>query len=188
MTNKCFPRPDREPAAAVKFIREPWTLEMCIFKVYFKETKELFEECFHADYAQVKVPKLKQSKPFEVENTCAKYYPLIREVYKFHAGMGTNAAVFSVPLNQYSMLLNEVNLIDPATFSTADADRMFIAVNAGINKPLNPQHALVRYQFLEILIKIAIEKYFKNNIVKSEIEALEKLFYDHLAKHYSKVN
>lgn len=70
---------------------------------------------------------------------------MIREVYKYHAGMGVNGTVFSVPLNQYNMMLNEAHLIDQSTFSTADADRMFIAVNASAKNPLNPQHALVRF-------------------------------------------
>lgn len=52
--------------------------------------------------------------------------------------MGINGTVFSVPLNQYNMMLNELHLIDQSTFSTADADRMFIAVNAGFKNSLNP--------------------------------------------------
>ncbi len=83
------------------------------------------------------------------------------------------------------MMLNEAHLIDQSTFSTADADRMFIAVNASAKNPLNPQHALVRFQFLEIIIKIAIEKFLKQGgKIKNEAEAVEKLCYEHLSKHY----
>ena len=35
----------------------------------------------------------------EIKTVAGKYYSLIREVYKYYAGMGMNGNVFSVPLN-----------------------------------------------------------------------------------------
>ena len=40
------------------------------------------------------------------------YYGLIREVYKYHAGLGTNGQVLSVPLNQFTNFLNDIKVMD----------------------------------------------------------------------------
>jgi hypothetical protein len=33
------------------------------------------------------------------------------------------------------------------------------------NNPRNPAHSLIRFQFLEIIVRIAVDKYLKTNIV-----------------------
>jgi hypothetical protein len=44
-------------------------------------------------------------------------------------------------------------------------DLEFISTNAGIkNQALNPDRALVRYQAMEVFVRLAIQKYFKSNI------------------------
>lgn len=45
-------------------------------------------------------------------------------------------------------------------FKSADADRMFITVNAGRSGPTNPAKSLIRLQFMEFFIRGAMEKYF----------------------------
>jgi hypothetical protein len=44
---------------------------------------------------------------------------------------------------------------------------------------------LVRCEFLEIVIRIAIAKFFEKKICKTEAEALDKLFTDHISKKYN---
>ena len=53
-----------------------------------------------------------------------------------------------MPLNQYTVFLQELDLIDNFNFKQADADRMFIAINTffeGKREALNPANSLVRY-------------------------------------------
>jgi len=53
--------------------------------------------------------------------------------------------IYSLPLNAYTDLLRELDLMDQATFNTADGDRMFITGNANGRGPLIPANALVRF-------------------------------------------
>ena len=88
-------------------------------------------------------------------------YPFIKEHYKIQAGFGMIGNVFSVALNQYTEFIKEVlNLIDGEHLNQSDADRYFITVNANKRGPLIPANALVRCQFMEILIRLAIKRYF----------------------------
>ena len=54
-------------------------------------------------------------------------------------------------------------MIDGENLKQADADRLFITVNAGtkVKNPLISANALIRYQFMEILLRLAIKFYFE---------------------------
>ena len=56
-----------------------------------------------------------------------------------------------------------MKIIDNTGLKLADADRIFIKCTAGVKKSaFMPGKALARYQFLEILLRIAIYKYFES--------------------------
>lgn len=55
-------------------------------------------------------------------------------------------------------------------------DRLFIAANYAVEKHKNnPERSLLRTNFIEILIRIAIEKYEKTNKCNTISEAFEML-------------
>ena len=56
-----------------------------------------------------------------------------------------------------------------------DCDRLFIGVNAGNQRkaPFIPEKGLVRFQFVEILMKAAIKRFFESGDVETELEAMD---------------
>jgi hypothetical protein len=44
------------------------------------------------------------------------------------------------------------------------------------NNPRNPANSLVRYQFLEIIVRLALDKYLRKKVVATPSEAVQKLF------------
>jgi hypothetical protein len=77
--------------------------------------------------------------------------------------------VFSLGLNSYTEIVKEqMSMVDGDNLKTADCDRMFITVNANKRTPLIPANALVRYQFLEILMRLAFKMFFETGLVESE--------------------
>lgn len=57
-----------------------------------------------------------------------------------------------------------------------------MATKAGLkkNNPRNPERSLVRFQMMEIFTRIALTKYFKTGEVSSQLEAVKKIFVDHI--------
>jgi hypothetical protein len=56
-------------------------------------------------------------------------------------------------------------------------DNHFFAVNfEGEEQDDNPDKALIRFEFIELLIRVAKEKYMKSGECKSLTSALERLF------------
>lgn len=61
--------------------------------------------------------------------------------------------------------MNKCELIDQKTLKLPDVDRNFIATNYSDKKGLrNPAQALVRFQLMEIIVRLAIDKYISSNI------------------------
>ena len=46
----------------------------------------------------------------------------------------------------------------------------------------NPEKALIRFQFMEVLARIAERKYIESGVTKSHFEACKRLFGDHVEK------
>ena len=70
---------------------------------------------------------------------------------------------FSLNLNSYTDYLRQARVYDRKTVSITDTDTLFFTTNKR-DKPtqLNPANALVRFQFLEIILRIAL-KYGKHS-------------------------
>ena len=101
MRHNSKPRPDRDPLKKKEERkRTPWTDNNSIFYQHLKrETPELIDDCFEKDWDDMKKVKYKNSTVEEVKAVMKKYYPLLKESYKYEAGMGTVGTVFGVTMN-----------------------------------------------------------------------------------------
>ena len=128
----CIPRPDRNPLMHVAKPKRPdWPIEASIFYTYVtkEEDDSLVKKCFLKDWDDMKKLKFRKGKESEVKSVALQYYRLIKDAYRVQAGLSSAGTVISVPFNQYTVFLQELDLIDNFNFKTADADIMFTAIN-----------------------------------------------------------
>ena len=52
-----------------------------------------------------------------MKETARKAYEMIKETYRVHAGLGIVGSIFAVPLNQFTGLMSEMELIDPVNYN-----------------------------------------------------------------------
>lgn len=72
----------------------------------------------------------------------------------------SGSGIFSVPLNAYTDFVKQINLVDGNKIRFAESDTQFITMNKRTKpSPLNPGIALVRFQVLEILVRLGIKRY-----------------------------
>lgn len=87
-------------------------------------------------------------------------------MYKQQASYGSAGQVYSISLNSHTDFVKSIGLIDGKHVNISLSDTEFVSINKR-NKPspLNPAQALVRYQFVEILAKLAWKRFEnrKNN-------------------------
>ncbi len=67
----------------------------------------------------------------------------------------------AIPFNGYNdTVAKQMSLVDNRSVKFAESDTLFLTVNGNKKTPFNPANALVRFQFFEILIRLALKRYF----------------------------
>lgn len=132
--------------------------------------------------------KYKKSTEEEVKIVAKEMYPFIFLVYKQLSGLGMNGNIPSITLNTFTDFIKDsMDMIDGENINLADNDRIFITVNANKKAPLIPANSLVRYQFVEIILRLAFKRYFDSGEEFTEADALKKVHMEHLQKYQNKM-
>lgn len=80
-------------------------------------------------------------------------------------------------LTSFTDFLNLLGLVDGKTLRVADIDT---DLKASTDCGSQSIAALSRCEFLETIVRIAIDKFYRSQLVRTEEEAVEKLVFDHL--------
>lgn len=87
----------------------------------------------------------------------------------------------------FTELSNEAKIVDN-TFRLADLDfNMKGALYSDSRNSRSPPNALIRFQFMEILVRIAIDKYYKPGIVPCHSEAVVMLIENNILPYLSQI-
>ncbi|CDW81533.1 UNKNOWN [Stylonychia lemnae] len=82
--------------------------------------------------------------------------------------------------NEFTLFVKQANIVDEKTTFSA-IDRSFIATNVELEQIAeNPDRALCRYEFFEVLVRIAGQKFKESRLVATYSEALTKLLKEHV--------
>ena len=112
-------------------------------------------------------------------------YGLIRETYKHIACLAPAGNIPSLGMNVLTELMLKCNdFVDYKITKLSDVDLAFIATNALGSKHypfrtdicINPERQIIRYQFFEILMRLALER-FTQKLKMTPSEGI-KVFYE----------
>lgn len=140
-----------------------WNIKDSVFWGYMIDTADMYHKCFEFDWNQCKIPKIIKDpvQLNEVKAYLKSIYKPIRETYKFYAGISPCGPIPCIGQNAFNEIINLTNIIDGKDLKLSDIDFEFIATKAGNkNMVLNPERWLVRYQLMEIFVRIALDKYY----------------------------
>lgn len=110
-----------------------------------------------------------QKKVKELLRSIYKHY---KEAYKYFAGLTPIGDTWCISMLGFTDFLNSANIIDGKTLKLSDVDIKFIATSSSSeikSNPRNPERGLIRCQLMESLVRIAEEKYMKNQVMIIEI-------------------
>lgn len=144
-----------------------WSLRKSIFAPRLREcdtkdfydTPELLYAAFRADWEHSKLPRVIKNPDAlaDVKEIMAERYPLLRETFRFYAGISLTDP-FSMGFQSFSEFRRDVDIEDPE--KNADLDNAFIAANFEVvADPNNPDHSLVRYEFIEAVVRLSLVMY-----------------------------
>lgn len=165
-----------------------WSLSSSVFREYRFDDEELLSRCFEFDWEHTKLSKLiKDAEDYKnLKSFLRKNYKGFKDTYKHFASYSPQGSLFCVPLNAFADLCTQSNLT--AAVKIADLDLQFKATNYSDVKtnPRNPQNALIRHQFLEIFVRIAIDKYVKTGEERRLAPSMSHLYAEYLQDFFEK--
>lgn len=126
----------------------------------------------------MKLPKLKHTTEDEVKVEMAKVYPQLKHAYRYFAGVNPSGVIPSIgQIIAFQFMDQTLKCVDEhkgGRLMASDVDRLVITVNAGRASKLNPANQMCRHNFLEWVIRCAIEKFYASKQVETEIEAVRR--------------
>ena len=158
--------------AQEKMERVLWDISRSLFKDYKFLNDELVASCLEFDWNQSKLPNwVKASEQAALKALLLQWYEHLIETFR-HLGSQSGNEFFTVGSNVFNEFLNQSSVFD-SYYDQSDLGVNWSAVQVSKDKkqPYNPGNALVRYQFTELLLRIAYDRYVRTKICPSLPEA-----------------
>jgi hypothetical protein len=148
--------------AQEKMERVNWSISRSLFKDYKFLNDELVAECLEFDWNQSKLMSwVKVNEQAGLKDLLRGWYFKIIETFRFLGSQSGNE-FFTVGSNVLNEFLNQCNVFD-SKYDQSDLGVNWnsVLVSKEKKQPYNPGNALVRYQFTELLVRIAYDRYVR---------------------------
>jgi hypothetical protein len=151
-----------------------WDLSKSVFKKVKQDTPDLMAKCFEFDWSCSRIERLLEPASREqrdnIYNFLKANYRAIKDAYKFFSGLQPANGVFSIGTNLFNYICFNCNgMVDQRSLKLSDVGLEFITTKAAsmnMRTRLNPERQLIRYQFMEIFVRLAIVKFIKSKMIK----------------------
>lgn len=159
-----------------------------IFKDFIESTPTRLKKAFDEDVGFGKIARTCKNDPVEMQKICdylLPHYERITNIYHFYIGISSYPTIAT---NELTSFAQKCNLLDKYVNLSA-LDRIIITTNVNAhNLKSSAERDLHRYEFLEIIVRLANAKFKETGQVKSTIEALEKLLKEFIYPNARKVD
>ncbi|KAE9347737.1 hypothetical protein PF008_g7688 [Phytophthora fragariae] len=172
----------------------------------FVDTDGFIAKACAADWRQCKIDRFVKDpiRRREVELSVTRWYRTVCNAYRRYCGHNvlmnlaplgslTPAAAMQlqnditcVPWSGYTEFLSEARILDEQSeyCSLPDLENVFVAANLELTQEAkekdNPDRSLTRFEFLECVIRIAMNKYFRTNVCDTPAKAVDKLMQENV--------
>lgn len=167
LTPKCRPR-------EVSFHKDeipPWDFGKSVFKDYISDSTELLNECFIEDMERSKIRELTGKEYDYLLEYLRQYFPAIKETYKFLAAKAwLDWDNWLEILIDFVTLSNMIGKNDLKVYDIENIVKTFRYWNS------TTEIYFARYQFLELIVRISIMKYYRNRKVQKISQSVKFLF------------
>jgi hypothetical protein len=134
------------------------------------------------------LPKLGEEEA-EIKEIMRNGYRLIKEHYKILSAIGKTGNIFGISWLTYNdFVLYKLNIVDGTEIKLNASDLLFRTINGRPKLGNNPALSLVRFEFMEVLLRLAILRYYDTQKVQTRAEAVKKLFAAHMLKMQNQPN
>ena len=109
-----------------------------------------------------------------------KNYAMLKLAYKNLSAYG-GSDLFSIGSNVFTDFLNECKLVDSMyALSDFGVNLSSTLIQKEKGQLYNPGNSLVRYEFIEILVRVAADRYIRNKLSNNIVDAIEKMIKENI--------
>lgn len=125
-----------------------------------------------------------QTDQDKLKEKLSKNYKAIKHIYRYFSSWSPFGDIWAVSNNSWTQFCQQAKIINKDT-PLKITDLTFITTNSmsGADwkgNSLVPERGLIRFQFMEGLVRLAEEKYKKNGITENFTDSLNLLFKHHV--------
>ena len=168
-------------------LKRKFELQNSLFHSWKVNLEQHYKKCFMADISYSKIHKFVKD-PVDrqaVYDVLLKNYEVIFEQYLYGQGVSNYP---SVSMIDFTNLCNSWKIVNKRDLSIKDIDILFFAVNfeevGGAQGDLedNPDKELCRYEFFEIIVRMAKLKFENQKLGLTVAQATQKLIDEYIIK------
>ena len=152
-------------------VKEQWSVEKSVFADFLPDNELLMDQLFEADWSMMQKPKFNSEEELnKIKLELRKAYWNIRDVFKYYSSISsaTGSWTFAISLNSYTDYLKYAEVYKNKNITITDTDTLFFTTNKKEKATvLNPGNAVIRYQFLEIMLRLGLKYTKKTDWVES---------------------
>ena len=143
-----------------KIVTRVFRKDQSVFAKWREDDQNILDKCYNHDMQNWKLSKFvkEETDLMGVNKIIKKYYPMFKANHLFNSS--TSTFPFT-SLNDFTIYAKRNNLVDK-NLSQSTIDRLFIAANVELNNKGNsdnPGSMLVRYEFIELIVRVANDKF-----------------------------
>jgi len=136
-----------------------FTKDQSVFRPWREDTDYLLEQAFRIDSQNWKLPRFIKD-PEDVagcERVLRENFARLKKIFLCEAA---DSGFPCIQWNAFTSFCNQCDVVDGVAVNMATVDRAFIATNVEATKlEENPPQALQRFEFLEVMARLAQAKY-----------------------------
>lgn len=165
-----------------KLERIKWSIGISIFKDYVFDNERIYNDCLEFDWKYSRLSNFIRTpeEQLKVKAVLKTYYKTLKITYKILSAYSGND-LFSIGSNVLTEFLNQSKVFD-SLYAASDfgVNLNSTLVQKEKGQIYNPGNSLVRYEFMEILVRIAADRYIRNKICNTPAESIKKFIEDDL--------
>ena len=173
---------DLEPVEEIKdVVQNAFDKNKSVFKNFVEDTEVTRKIMFDNDKKHLKLTRIikDENALAQVNNVLLKNFEVIKEIFD---ATSASSSYPNIGWLDFSNFCDRCQILDNKFLNRAAIDRAFIAVNVDFDDlDDNPQQELCRYEFLEIIVRLAMCKY--QDLPLSQAEMAQKMIEDHIFKY-----
>lgn len=147
---------------------EVFMKDRSVFRDFKDDNKSYLRKCFEQDINYTKIQRTVKGEEDvleDIKEVLFKHFVKINNIFLYYIGISTYP---TISMNDFTSWANKCNIIDGKWINLSTLDRILITTNVALHGLISSaERDLNRYEFLEIIVRIANALYRESKVCET---------------------